>query len=101
MTSLRIIGEPNHYETTTRDQHHFLGLCDECDAHYLRFRTLDEVDNWYRQGVIGQDEWEGFTYAWATSVPAEARWGLHETYAVEPVTARAREFAELVRRIAR
>jgi hypothetical protein len=46
---------------------HLIGNCDECDAHYVASRTFDEVDNWYRQGVIGQDVFEGYAWAWATS----------------------------------
>jgi hypothetical protein len=28
--------------------------------------TFDTVDNWYRQGCVTQDQYEGYRHAWAT-----------------------------------
>lgn len=97
MTDLRILGKPNHYIPGAATNH-FLGLCDECDAHYLRNQSLEMAETWYRQGMIGQDAWEGYTYAWGTSRPVEERYGLHEMYAQqEPVSARGKAIAEAIR----
>jgi hypothetical protein len=47
---------------------HFLGRCHDCDVQYMAFMTLDQADNWYRQGVLDQDEYEAYCHVWATSV---------------------------------
>jgi hypothetical protein len=33
----------------------------------LSRRTFEEVENWYRQALITQDQWEAYTYVWATT----------------------------------
>jgi hypothetical protein len=33
----------------------------------LARKTLGEAEDWYRQGVITQEQWEAYTYVWATS----------------------------------
>src|SRR5258708_35964732 len=88
--------------TTTHYQqgaptNHFLGLCDECDAHYLARMTLNEVDNWYRQGVIGQDTFEGYCHGWATSC---VRGESFDGWLEPPVTQRARDIAAAITKLA-
>jgi len=31
--------------------------------------TLGQVENWYRQGALSQDEYEAYMYVWVTSAP--------------------------------
>lgn len=54
----------SHYipDATTN---HFIGLCDECDLHYVSRRTYEEVNNWYHCGRISADMWEAYDQVWA------------------------------------
>lgn len=36
------------------------------ETQHLRNYTQAQVESWYHQGVIGQDQWEGYMHAWAT-----------------------------------
>jgi hypothetical protein len=38
-------------------------------AEHLARMTLDEVDGWYRQGVVSQAQYEGYRHAWAAGHP--------------------------------
>ncbi len=58
--------EPGHYSPGA-DTNHFLGRCEECDVHYMSHMSLEKAENWYRQGVLSQDQMEAFLYVWATS----------------------------------
>jgi hypothetical protein len=64
---------PGHYKQGA-DTNHFLGRCEECDAHYLIAMTQEQAERWYRQGVISQDEWEAFMYLWAVSSGRSSAW---------------------------
>ena len=75
------------------DTNHFLGCCDECDAHYLAKATLGQVDSWFRQGQITPDQLEAFRHVWASSAP---RFGDYSTWTAAPVAEVARQ-AELIR----
>jgi len=33
----------------------------------LAHMTLEEADNWYRQGVVSQDQFEAYMHVWQTS----------------------------------
>jgi len=57
---------PGHY-VPGADTNHFLGRCDECDAHYMKTMSLDTVEMHYRSGVFGQDAFEAYMHVWATS----------------------------------
>lgn len=85
----------SHEPTGTADAH-FLGLCLECDARALTGMTLDQVETRYHRGVLGQDEWEGFTWAWATST---TRYGNYADWQSPPTVHGAREFGDRVREL--
>lgn len=34
-------------------------------AENLAGMTFDQVDSWYRQGVVSQEQYEGYRHAWA------------------------------------
>lgn len=70
---------------------HFLGLCVECDAHYLSTRSLAQVEGWYRQGMISQAEYEGYMWAWVVSAP---RSGTYTGWYAPPEDPVARTFGE-------
>lgn len=38
-------------------------------AEQLGRMTMEQVENWYHQGLVTQDEWEGYMYVWQTSAP--------------------------------
>lgn len=86
----RIIGEAGHYLVNPPERHHFLGLCDECDAHYLAQMNLERVERWYRQGVVGQDAFEAYMHVWATYPGHEVpgRVGYNSWHA-RPITVRS------------
>lgn len=88
MTKFTIYDE--HYRPQA-DTNHFLGLCLECDAHYLSTKSLDKVDDWYRQGMISQSEFEGYHWAWVTSAP---RSGSYSGWYSPPEDPEARTFGE-------
>jgi hypothetical protein len=56
---------PGHVRTGGRA--HFLGNCHDCDARYMAGMTLAQAENWYRQGVLDQQEYEAYCHGWATS----------------------------------
>jgi hypothetical protein len=66
MTRFTLDSTPEHYSPGA-DTNHFLGLCEECDAWYLSVKPLDEAEEYYRQGMISQDEWEAFAHVWSTA----------------------------------
>jgi hypothetical protein len=87
--------EPGHYRPGA-DSNHFLGHCDECDAHYLLNMTLEQVENWYHQGVIGQAMYEAYCHIWATSA---FRYGRYESWERPPACEDAQALVELFRSI--
>lgn len=91
-TVVRIIGEPGHWKPGA-DTNHFLGLCDECDAHYLTTVSADGADDWYRQGILGQDMFEAFMHAWVTSA---YRYG-YDGWKSPPTDPTVIELVELIR----
>lgn len=80
------------------DTNHFLGRCEECDAHYLSGRTLEEVERWYWQGMISQDQWEAYGYVWATSAWRSDHW---DSWKVPPVIPAVVRIAEIMQGILR
>lgn len=58
---------PGHWPTG--DRIHFLGRCGDCTVRQLAHMTLDQVEHWYRQGVVSQDAFEAYTHVWATASP--------------------------------
>ena len=84
---MKIIGAPGHYRPGA-DTNHFLGLCDECDVHYLARMNLEEVRDWGpfsgtlgKAGVIRQALYEAYCHVWATSA---ARFGTTYGYEAPP-----------------
>lgn len=84
---MRVIGEPGHYQPGA-DTNHFLGLCDECDMHYLVWMSLEDVQDWGpfsgtpgKAGAIRQALYEAYTHVWATSA---VRYGTTYGYEVPP-----------------
>jgi hypothetical protein len=65
---------PGHYRPEA-ESNHFLGWCEQCDAHYMVGMTLGQVENWYRQGALSQDEYEAYMYVWVTSAPRLCDYG--------------------------
>lgn len=50
------------------DTNHFLHVgCVECTAATLSLQNLGTIESWYRQGIIGQDAFEAYTYVWSIS----------------------------------
>jgi hypothetical protein len=86
----------SHEFPTDSAKVHFLGLCLECDANTLIRRPLGEIEGWYRLGSIGQDEWEGYTWAWATGA---YRYGDYPGWTTPPVSHTARAFGERLREL--
>jgi hypothetical protein len=76
------------------DTNHILGLCEECDAHYLARATLSQVEDWYRRGLIWPDQFEAYGHVWATSAP---RFGDYSAWAAAPTSATVARHAELIR----
>lgn len=79
-----------HYQPQA-DTNHFLGLCLECDAHYLSTRSLDQVEDMYQRGMISQAEFEGYHWAWFISA---YRYGNYPGWAAPPADPEARVFGE-------
>lgn len=91
---MKIIGEPGHYVPGAKSNH-FLGLCDECDAHYMLNMTLEQVENWYNQGVFGQAKYEGYMWVWSNGPRLTSRW---DGWRKDPQPD-AREFGEMLKRL--
>jgi hypothetical protein len=49
---------------------HFLGLCAECDAHYLSRKNLMQVQDLYNVGRISQDMYEAYVHVWRQYLPS-------------------------------
>lgn len=75
------------------DTNHFLGRCEECDAHYLANATLAQVEEWHRLGWISPDQFEAFRHVWTTSA---ARFGNYAAWMILPTGEVARH-ATLIR----
>lgn len=65
--SLDVSPEP-HFRRGA-DANHYMGLCDECDAHYLAGATLGTVEEWHRTGQISQPKYEAYLHLWAELSP--------------------------------
>jgi hypothetical protein len=78
---------------------HLEGYCLECSANYISRsrRTLSMMEDLYHVGRVGQDEWEGYTWAWATGA---ARFGDYPGWETPPFSHTAREFGERLRELA-
>lgn len=86
---------PGHYRPGA-DTNHFLGRCDECDAHYLLGKTLGAVENWYHRGMISQDQYEAYCHVWATSA---YRLGDYRSWQQEPTIPEVIRIVALMREI--
>ena len=78
---------------------HLEGYCLECSANYISVsrRPLSMIEDLYHVGRIGQDEWEGYTWAWATGA---ARFGDYPGWDTPPFSHTAREFGERLKELA-
>ncbi len=78
---------------------HLEGLCLECSANCITIarKPLSMIEDLYRAGRIGQDEWEGYTWAWATGA---VRYGSYPGWDTPPFSHTAREFGERLRELA-
>lgn len=63
---ITILSEPGHF-TPGADTNHFLGLCGECDSHYMASMSLDRMQSWYHTGHFDQVKYEAYMHLWATS----------------------------------
>lgn len=80
-----------HYRPEAPDFNHFLGLCLECDAHYLSTKNLGQVEDLAHRGMISQAEFEGYMWAWVVSAP---RSGAYTGWYSPPEDPEARAFGE-------
>lgn len=78
------------------DARHFLGSCNDCDARSVSGMTLEQVDRWYRAGVLGQDLWEAYTHVWAT---AAYRYGSYADWRKSPVIPEVTRLVAIMRGI--
>ena len=86
-----------HASVAEPGQRHRFGLCHECDAYAVANMTLGEIENWYHQGLLDQDEYEGYMWAWATGAP---RFSDHwRSWEREPEFPLAKAFGELLKLI--
>lgn len=53
-------------ETICREGH-FLNLCLDCAASAVSVKSLEEVTEWWTQGVISEDVLDGYRHVWAIS----------------------------------
>ncbi len=79
------------------DTNHFLGLCEECDVHYISSRTAGEAEDWYRQGMISQDLFEAYMHGWATSA-VHGAWA--DPWREVPENPRVLKLVALLRKVA-
>lgn len=84
---------PGHY-LPGASTNHFMGRCLECDVHYLAGATWEDAHRWYREGRIGQDEWEAFAHVWATSACRHSPLG--DGHRQEPQSPAVRRLAALI-----
>lgn len=80
------------------DTNHFLGAqCNECNAHYLVRMSLEQVENWYRVGHVGQALFEAYMHVWATGA---ARFGNYLPWKVPPGDPEVVELVRMLREAA-
>lgn len=48
---------------------HWAGLCEDCDVRVHTTGSLEKVEEMHREGRIGQDVYEAYTYVWSTATP--------------------------------
>jgi hypothetical protein len=57
------------------DRRHFMATgCRDCCARTVAGMTLEQVEHWYHDGYVGQDVYEAYCHAWATSATHSAAW---------------------------
>lgn len=57
------------------DRRHFmLTGCRDCCARTVAGMSLEQAERWYQYGSVGQDVYEAYCHAWATSAPRSAAW---------------------------
>lgn len=76
------------------DKIHFLGLCPDCDAYCAAGMTLEQVENFYHLGILGQDIYEGYCWVWATSA---VRFGSYGHWKQPPVVQAGRDAGERIK----
>lgn len=54
---------------TCTETHLMIKDCVSCTAKVLATRSLEEVENWWAQGVISEDALEAYRHVWALSAP--------------------------------
>src|ERR1035437_2696006 len=92
-TDLKLLGPLGHWRKEEPQHHHWLGWCDECDVHILRTMTVEKVEHWWGQGVIGQDTYEAFMHVWTTTCYREPCW---DGWKQPLLTKRSKPIAELL-----
>ncbi|MET9126960.1 hypothetical protein [Streptomyces sp. NPDC004528] len=68
--------------------------CIECNAYRMAKMNRDTVEQWYRSGHFGQEEYEAYMYVWATSAVRHSAGGWGE----EPTDPKVIELAAAIRR---
>jgi esterase/lipase superfamily enzyme len=78
------------------DTNHFIGLCRECDAHYMLGASRATIEDWYHLGMISQSQFEAFMHVWATGA---YRYGSTEDWEKPPDLPDTLEHVALMRSI--
>lgn len=63
---MTVIEPAGHYSPGV-DTNHFIGRCDECDAHYVSRMSFERLELAFREGQVGQALFEAYMHLWATS----------------------------------
>lgn len=79
-------------EPGSSNYHLRLAFCDDCNLNELLTKSLEAVDDMYRQGYVRQPMFEAYMYVWATSATRSAS---YDPWTVEPTDA---EVVELIAR---
>lgn len=87
---------PDTAPLADRERRHFIGYCLECDANHLIDMTLAQVEDLYHIGSVEQLQWEGYTWAWATT---SDRYGEYDHWRTPLHEAEARAFGERVKEL--
>jgi hypothetical protein len=69
--------------------------CPECTAQAMRSMTLEQVENWWRQGLITTAALYGYRHVWATMA---VRFGQYGPWTRPPSTEESQRVAAELRR---
>lgn len=83
---------------TCTENHFFHARCVDCTARYLSTMSLDEVDNYFTQGIVNRDAYDAYKHVWSLSA---TRSEAYDHYKRIPETEQAREYAEVLKDILR